>query len=41
MPINGEPDPHIVQRFARQHLSAKAVGKRIGFDIGQMAFDIP
>jgi len=39
--VDGEPQPHVVNRLARHDLAAKFVLEAIGLDVGQVAFDVP
>ena len=39
--IKRQPKPHVMKRFARLDLAPELVGKGIGLDVGQMAFDVP
>ena len=41
LPVDRQPYPHVVQRFARYDFAAKTVQERIGLHIGQVTFDIP
>ena len=39
--VDGDPQPHVVNRLARRDLAAELVHESVGLDVGQVAFDVP